>query len=155
MPSPRLIKKYANRRLYDTVESQHITLDGIRELIVAGIDVRIVDDTSGEDITRSLLLQVIADQEQGGRPLLDAELLTRLIRIYGNPMQDFVGGYLLKSVEAFTKQQRAMQSQMQKTFETLPLTAMRDLTESNLKAWKEFQDGLMGRTETDDKREDD
>lgn len=86
MAETHLIKKYANRRLYDTTTSQHITLDGVRKLIIDGNDVEIVDDASGDDLTRALLLQIIADQEQGGRPMLDAGFLTRIIRLYGNPM---------------------------------------------------------------------
>ena len=93
MAEPHLIKKYANRRLYDTVASAHVTLDGIHDLIVAGHDVKIVDDTTGEDISRSILLQIIAEREQDGRPMLDADFLMRIIRMYGNPMQDMVGEF--------------------------------------------------------------
>ena len=71
---PRTVKKYANRRLYDTEASRHVTLDGIRQLVAGGEDVVVIDDTTGEDITRSILLQVIAEQEQGGRPILSAEI---------------------------------------------------------------------------------
>ena len=85
---PRTIKKYANRRLYDTEASRHVTLDGIRQLVAGGEDVMVIDDTSGQDITRSILLQVISEQEQGGRPILSAEMLKQIIRFYGNPMQE-------------------------------------------------------------------
>ena len=101
-----LIKKYANRRLYDTVASKHITLDGIHDLIVDGHDVRIIDDTTGEDISRSILLQIIADREQAGRPMLDTDFLMRILRLYGNPMQDMVGEFLSRSFDSFMKQQK-------------------------------------------------
>mgnify|MGYP003400354821 CR=1 FL=1 len=87
---PRTIKKYANRRLYDTEASRHVTLDGIRQLVAGGEDVVVIDDTTGQDITRSILLQVIAEQEQGGRPILSAGMLRHIIRFYGNPMQEFM-----------------------------------------------------------------
>ena len=87
---PRTIKKYANRRLYDTQASQHVTLEGIRALVAGGEDIVVIDDTTDEDITRNILLQVVSEQEQGGRPILSTEMLKYLIRFYGNPMQDFL-----------------------------------------------------------------
>ena len=104
-----LIKKYANRRLYDTVTSKHITLDGIHDLIVDGHDVKIIDDTTGEDISRSILLQIIAEREQAGRPMLDTDFLMRILRLYGNPMQDMVGEFLSRSFDSFMKQQKQFQ----------------------------------------------
>ena len=127
MSEPRLIKKYANRRLYDTVDSTHITLAGIRELIIKGQDVKIVDDTTGEDISRLLLLQIIAEQEQGGRPLLDADFLMRIIRLYGDPLQDMMSEYLLKSFDALMTQQTQFQEQMRAAMAATPLAGMQDL----------------------------
>jgi polyhydroxyalkanoate synthesis repressor PhaR len=98
---PRTVKKYANRRLYDTEASRHVTLDGIRQLVAGGEDVVVIDDTTGEDITRSILLQVIAEQEQGGRPILSVEMLRHIIRFYGNPLQELMGGYLERSLDVF------------------------------------------------------
>lgn len=145
MPDMHLIKKYANRRLYDTVASAHVTVDGIRDLIVAGNDVQIVDDTNGEDITRSVLLQIIADNEQGGRPMLDAEFLMRIIRLYGNPMQDMMGEYLLKSFDALMKQQSQFQEQMRAAMAVTPLQTMQDMAASNMKAMKAMQDAMLGK----------
>lgn len=107
----RIIKKYANRRLYDTTGSKHITVDGIRELIVAGEDVRVVDDTTDEDITRGVLLQIISDKEKSGRPLLSDRMLTQLIRFYGHPMQEMMTGYLENSFNMLAAQQEALQKQ--------------------------------------------
>lgn len=154
MADTHLIKKYSNRRLYDTATSSHVTLDGIRKLIVAGTDVQIVDDTSGEDLTRTLLLQIIADQEQGGRPMLDADFLMRLIRLYGNPMQEMMGAYLSKSFDAFTQQQSALQEQMRSTLDSMPFSTLQELADSNLKAWQNMQDAMLGRNKTDDKKDD-
>lgn len=154
MAEPHLIKKYANRRLYDTVSSSHITLDGIRELIVSGTDVRIVDDTSGDDITRSVLLQIIAERELGGRPMLDAGFLMSIIRLYGNPMQDLVGEFLNSSFETFMSQQAEYQEQMRKALETTPLSTMQNLAETNLKAWQTLQEAMLGGSrKSDDKTE--
>lgn len=104
---PRTIKKYANRRLYDTHASKHVTLDGIRRLVVEGEDIVVVEDTTGQDITRSILLQVIADQEQAGQPILSAAMLRRIIRCYGDPRRASMGPYLEKSVDAFLSQEPA------------------------------------------------
>jgi polyhydroxyalkanoate synthesis repressor PhaR len=103
---PRTIKKYANRRLYDTHASKHVTLDGIRQLVVDGEDIVVIEDTSGQDITRSILLQVIAGQEEGGRPILSLGMLRHFIRAYGKPMQELMARHLESSVEAFLEQHK-------------------------------------------------
>lgn len=149
MAKTHLIKKYSNRRLYDTTTSTHITLEGIRRLIITGNDVEITDDTSGEDLTRSLLLQIIADQEQGGRPMLDTSLLMRLIRLYGNPMQEMMGEYLLKSFDSFATQHATLQEQMRSTMATLPLTTIQDIASTNMKAWKAMQEAMLGKKPAD------
>src|ERR1700759_2540956 len=98
MANERVIKKYANRRLYDATGSRHVTLEDIRKMIVAGDKVKIVDDKSGEDLTRAVLLQVIAEQEQFGTPVLSTELLESIIRFYGNPVQEMLTRYMEQSV---------------------------------------------------------
>jgi len=147
---PRTIKKYANRRLYDTEASRHVTLDGIRQLVASGEDVVVVDDTTGQDITRNILLQVISEQEQGGRPILSADMLKHIIRFYGNPLQELMGGYLERSVEMFMSQQKTLQDQIQKTMGMTPLGTMQTLAQKNMEAWgqlqKSFLDMLTPRT---------
>ena len=106
MSEERLIKKYANRRLYDAAQSRHITIDDIRNMVIAGTRVKVIEDKSNEDITRLVLLQVIADQEQFGRPILSTPLLESMIRFYGNSMQSYFSSYLEKSVETFMSQQK-------------------------------------------------
>jgi len=145
-----LIKKYANRRLYDTVTSKHITLDGIHDLIVDGHDVKIIDDTTGEDISRSILLQIIAEREQAGRPMLDADFLMRILRLYGNPMQDMVGEFLSRSFDAFVTQQKQFQQQMRAAMAATPLATIQELTANNLKAWQAMQDALLDKNKDED-----
>lgn len=145
MAETHLIKKYANRRLYDTATSKHITLDGIHDLITQGHDVKIVDDTTGEDISRSILLQIIAECELGGRPMLDADFLMRILRLYGNPMQDMVGEFLSKSFDAFMKQQKQYQEQMRAAMAATPLETFQQLASDNLRAWQAMQDALLNK----------
>ena len=143
MTEERLIKKSANRRLYDASQSRHITLDDIRTLIISGEKIKVVDDKTGEDITRHILLQVIADQEQFGRPILSTPVLESLIRYYGNAMQGFLSGYLEKSVETFMQQQDVMQAQMGKIMTAAPLNTMAELTRQNLEAWNKLQGNMF------------
>lgn len=145
MSTTRVIKKYANRRLYDTVDSKHVTLNDVKNLIVAGNDVQIVDDTDGSDLTRLLLLQIITEQEQAGQPLLNQALLAQLIRFYGNPMQHVMGDYLQQSVDTFVGQQRTIQDQMQELIKTTPM----DLMQQNMRLWE----GMLKGSATD-KKED-
>ncbi len=138
MIETKVIKKYANRRLYDTEASKHVTLSDIRQMIVDGADIQIVDDTTGDDITRPLLLQIIVDQEQAGEPILNQLLLSQLIRFYGNPMQGMMSEYLQKSVDTFVDQQQTIQSQMQNMMSTMPMDTMRDMVTQNMKTWESF-----------------
>jgi polyhydroxyalkanoate synthesis repressor PhaR len=105
MSGERIIKKYANRRLYDPTLSRHVTLEDIRGLIVQGEKIRVVEDKTGEDITRLILLHVIAEQEQFGQPMLSTALLESIIRFYGNSLQEFMARHLEQSVERFMSEQ--------------------------------------------------
>ncbi|CAK0775052.1 hypothetical protein CCP3SC1_780014 [Gammaproteobacteria bacterium] len=142
MPEPRLIKKYPNRRLYDTGHSKYIALDDIRLLLLDGVNVRVVDAKSGEDITRSILLQIIVEQEDKGQPILGVELLERLIRFYGDTLQVFVSSYLEKSLDAFMHQQSEFHKQMEIFIEKTPLAVFGDIMEQNLALWKKMQSGV-------------
>lgn len=152
MNQTRTIKKYANRRLYDTVDSKHVTLNDIRKMIVDGYDIQIIEDTSGDDITRPLLLQIIVDQEQkGGQPILTELLLAQLIRFYGNPMQGMMAEYLQKSVGTFVKQQSTVQEQMQHMMSNTPIDTMRDLMMQNMKTWDSMFNSGTEKNDKDDK----
>lgn len=143
MSPERVIKKYANRRLYDAAASRHVTLDDLRRLIVAGEKIKVIEDKSGEDITRQILLQIIADQEQFGQPILSTATLESIIRFYGNAMQGFMGRYLEQSVAAFVQQQQAMQSQINKLIGGTPLAPFGDLMQQNLALWQQMQEGFL------------
>jgi polyhydroxyalkanoate synthesis repressor PhaR len=132
MSEERLIKKYANRRLYDAAQSRHITIDDIRNMVIAGTRVKVIEDKSNEDITRLVLLQVIADQEQFGRPILSTSLLESMIRFYGNSMQSLFSSYLEKSVETFMRQQELLQP-----------NPIAELTRQNLELWAKMQETLV------------
>ncbi len=145
MTKERLIKKNANRRLYDASISKHDTLEDIRDLIVRGEKIKVVEDKTGEDITRLILLQVIAEQEQFGKPILTTQLLESIIRYYGGPMQDFMAGYLEQSVAAFMKQQESVQQQISQMLSNAPppMNAMAELTRQNMEMWGRMQEGLL------------
>lgn len=143
MSQERLIKKYANRRLYDASQSRHITLEDIRSMVVAGQRVKVIEDKTNEDITRLILLQVIADQEQFGRPILSTPLLESLIRFYGNSLQAFLSSYLEKSVETFMRQQEVVQTQLARMAAGSPLSAMTELTRQNLEIWTKMQESML------------
>ncbi len=97
----RVIKKYPNRRLYDTVESRYITLVDIRRLVIDRIDFIVIDKKAQADITRNILLQVIAEQEHGSQPIMSREFLSQVIRSYGTSVQSGVAGALEQSVRQF------------------------------------------------------
>ena len=143
MSQERLIKKYANRRLYDASQSRHITLDDIRGLIVKGERIRVVEDKTGHDITRHILLQVIAEQEQFGRPLLSTKVLEAIIRFYGNSMQGYLAAFLEKSVETFLNQQEAVQAQISKIVANTPLATVADITRANLETLAKVQGNVL------------
>jgi polyhydroxyalkanoate synthesis repressor PhaR len=107
----RLIKKYPNRRLYDTKTSSYITLADVKQMVLKQEDFQVVDAKSGEELTRQILLQIILEEESGGVPMFSSELLSQLIRFYGNAMQGLMGTYLEKNIRAFQDIQKALQEQ--------------------------------------------
>jgi polyhydroxyalkanoate synthesis repressor PhaR len=108
MSEPRVIKKYPNRRLYDTVESRYITLADVRRLVVERIDFVVVDKKNNADITRSILLQVIAEQEHLAEPILTQDFMVNVIRAYGTTAQGQVSGHLEQSLKQIMSQQPQM-----------------------------------------------
>ncbi|HEY0768654.1 MAG TPA: polyhydroxyalkanoate synthesis repressor PhaR [Steroidobacteraceae bacterium] len=111
MSEPRTIKKYPNRRLYDTVESRYITLADIRRLVIERVDFVVIDKKTQADITRSILLQVIAEQEHDGEPLMSCDFLSQVIRSYGDAMRGMVGSYLEQSLKLFATQNAGREQQ--------------------------------------------
>jgi polyhydroxyalkanoate synthesis repressor PhaR len=143
MAEERIIKKYANRRLYDTSESRYVALDDIRQLVTDGERFRVIDARSGDDITRSILLQIIVEQEEKGQPVLSTRLLEQIILYYGDTLQSFVGTYLEKSMDAFMRQQQVLQDQMEAMLRMAPSSALKDMADRNLELWKSMQENLM------------
>jgi len=142
MAEERLIRKYANRRLYDAKDSRHVTLEDIRKMIAAGERVKVVDDKGGQDVTRSILLQIIANQEQFGRPVLSTQLLEALIRFYGNPIQEMLTSYLEQSIGSLLRQQDVMQAEMAKVLET-PMAPLAELARQNMELWAKMQASML------------
>ena len=113
---PVVIKKYANRRLYNTQTSTYVTLDHLAQMVKEGVEFEVRDARTGEDITRSVLTQIIFEEEGKGQNLLPIRFLRQLIRMYGDSLQAFVPGYLDLSMESFTKNQDAMKTRMAEAF---------------------------------------
>ena len=110
-PAQRVIKKYPNRRLYDTDTSSYITLADVKQLVMDGDPFVVRDAKTNEDLTRSILLQIILEEEAGGAPMFSEAALSNIIRFYGHAMQGFMGSYIEKNVQAFTDLQKQMAEQ--------------------------------------------
>ena len=128
--SARLIKKYPNRRLYDTRTSVYITLADVKQLVLQGEEFQVVDAKTSEDLTRQILLQIILDEEAGGAPMFSSDILTQFIRTYGSTMQGMLGSYLERNMQLFGEIQKRMQEQSQKLYG--------DPAKLNEELWKQF-----------------
>lgn len=143
MSKSRIIKKYPNRRLYDTEESRYITLADIRGLVMHKIDFVVIDKKSQEDITRSILLQVISEQEQLGDPIMSREFLAHVIRSYGDTMQSMVGSYLEQSLKLFLDQQQHFRDRVKSVVGIDPLGMVAGVAQKNYQLWKGVQEDLL------------
>jgi polyhydroxyalkanoate synthesis repressor PhaR len=143
MAQVRIIKKYPNRRLYDTEISSYITLEEVRQLVLDGEDFEVRDAKSGDDLTRSVLLQIISEHEETGQPMFTTQLLSQVIRFYGDSMQGFMGSYLEKSLQIFLDQQQKFRSQLNNILGQTPWSMLNDMTERNLDLWKSVQEGFL------------
>ena len=163
----RLIKKYPNRRLYDTKTSSYITLADVKQMVLKQEEFQVVDAKSGEDLTRAILLQIILEEESGGLPMFSSDLLSQLIRFYGNAMQGMMGTYLEKNIRAFHDIQKTLQEQstrlyggdsargtqdMWAQFMNLQGPAMQSLMqaymEQSQKMFAQFQDQMQNQART-------
>lgn len=126
MTNIRIIKKYPNRRLYDTNVSKYITLEDLKKLVMEGIEFCVKDVKSKEDLTRSVLLQIIAEQEHDEEPLFSTQALTQLIRCYGQSYQHVISKYLQNSIDIFTKQQSSFQETLKGNTPQNPFNVMND-----------------------------
>ncbi len=127
-----VIKKYANRRLYNTSTSTYVTLDDLATMVKAGTDFLVYDAKTGEDITRSVLTQIIFEEENKGTNLLPINFLRQLIRFYGDSMQAFVPGFLEFSLDNLGKEQEKFRSQMMEAWGADPFKAMQDHAQRNM-----------------------
>src|SRR5204863_6431854 len=108
---PRILKKYPNRRLYDTETSSYITLADVKKMVLTGQDFVVRDAKTSDDLTRSILLQIILEEETGGVPMFSASMLSQIIRFYGHAMQGMMGSYLEKNLQTFTDIQQRLAEQ--------------------------------------------
>jgi polyhydroxyalkanoate synthesis repressor PhaR len=138
----RIIKKYANRRLYDTESSCYITLDDLKELIVSGISIEVQDAKTQKDISREVLLQLVAEQESLGRPILNEAILTALIRFYDHPMQKLASGYLETALGQLQDQRVKLSEQMQGLMGS-PADLASQFTRKNLELMASLQKTFM------------
>jgi len=114
--SVRIIKKYPNRRLYDTVNSGYITLADVKQMVLDNVEFKVVDAKSGEDLTRSILLQIILEEESAGMPMFSSEMLSQMIRFYGNALQGIMGNYIEQNIRAFLAIQQKLQDQAKQIY---------------------------------------
>src|SRR3954470_17902803 len=123
MATPRIIKKYPNRRLYDTETSAYITLAEVKDLVLQYNEFQVQDAKSGHDLTRAILLQIILEEESGGVPMFSTDMLANIIRYYGHAMQGLMGSYLERSIFAFHEAQKRFQSQAPFEMPKMPFVA--------------------------------
>lgn len=143
MSEQRLIKKYPNRRLYDTVESRYITLNDVQKLVRDGLEIKVVDSQSGDDITRGILIQIITEQEASGNPMFTTDVLTRFIRFYDESVQDAFSSFLDQTLKLYAEQQQRMQSQLDQLLPGEAMQTWAELTERNIELWRQMQDSFF------------
>lgn len=136
----RILRKYSNRRLYDTSRSCYVTLEDVKELVLSGEAFQVQDSKTGQDLTRNILLQIIAEQEaEGHGTLLTNQVLQQLIRFYGDPMQGMMSQYLEQSIAAFLDHQDRMRDQMKTMMGAAnPLNMMSRMADQNMAMWSMF-----------------
>ena len=145
MSSTRVIKKYPNRRLYDTEESRYITLADVRDLVINRIDFQVIDKKSGDDITRTILLQVISEQEAHGDPVMSKDFLSQVIRAYETVMPGFMARYLEQSLKLFMSQQQFLRGQVKRVVGVDPVTVVADMTQKNFARFRSLQEEVFQR----------
>jgi polyhydroxyalkanoate synthesis repressor PhaR len=138
----RILKKYPNRRLYDTQLSSYITLTDVKAMVLSGEHFEVRDAKSGEDLTRSILLQIILEEETGGVPIFSAQMLAQIIRFYGNAMQGMMGSYLEKNLQTFTDIQNRLAEQSKGLYD--PAKQSPEMWTQFLNGQAPVVQGLMG-----------
>ena len=139
---PRILKKYPNRRLYDTQLSTYITLADVKAMVLTGEHFEVRDAKTGEDLTRSILLQIILEEETGGVPIFSAQMLAQIIRFYGHAMQGMMGSYLEKNLQTFTDIQNRLAEQSKGLYD--PAKQSPEMWTQFLNGQAPIVQGLMG-----------
>ena len=141
--SVRVIKKYPNRRLYDTANSGYITLADVKQMVLEFIDFQVIDAKTGDDLTRPILLQIILEEESAGVPMFSSEMLSQMIRFYGNALQGIMGSYMEQNVKAFLTIQGKLQDQAKQIYgDKMMLTP--DLWKQFLQMQAPAMQGMLG-----------
>ncbi|HSH48014.1 MAG TPA: polyhydroxyalkanoate synthesis repressor PhaR [Halomonas sp.] len=142
----RVIRKYANRRLYDTEQSRYVTLEDLRELVLDDISFRVEDAKTGEDLTRTILLTIIIEQEQtgGDAEVFSNDLLAEFIRVYDMTKPLPLARYLEQGTRLMLKQQKRAQDQWQQAMRHTPMELMRELAEENMRFWQQNLGKMSG-----------
>ena len=139
---PRILKKYPNRRLYDTHSSGYITLADVKRMVLEGVDFEVRDAKTGEELTRSILLQIILEEETDGVPIFSTTMLAQIIRFYGNAMQGMMGAYLEKNLQTFIELQQRFAEQSKGLYDAKSFTP--ELWTQFLNGQAPLMQGLMG-----------
>ena len=142
MSDARIIKKYPNRRLYDTEISSYVTLEDVRQLIIEGEGFEVRDAKTGKDLTRAVLLQILAEHEDIGQPIFSTQLLTTVIRFYGDSLQGIIGSYLERSIQVFSDQQQQLRGAFGNLVVQATWSLLNQLAERNMEIWKGVQQGI-------------
>ncbi len=141
-----IIKKYPNRRLYDTWSSRYITLTDVAEMIRDGEDIQVLDTQTNNDLTRSILVQIIVEQETGSEPLFTKDMLTEFIRSHDDTSRALFTQFFEQNMEWFKTQQDNFKDQMGQMMTTDPMRTMNEMAEKNLEIWQEMQDSFFEST---------
>jgi polyhydroxyalkanoate synthesis repressor PhaR len=140
----RIIKKYPNRRLYDTANSGYITLADVKQMVLENIEFQAIDAKSGDDLTRSILLQIILDEEAGGLPMFSSEMLSQMIRFYGTAQQTMMGQYMEQNVKAFMAIQKKLQDQARSVYGDNKMMLTPELWKQFMQMQAPAMQGMLG-----------
>ena len=138
-----LIKKYPNRCLYDTSRSEYITLDQVRAMVVAEVPIKVLEQKTGEDITRTILMQIIMEQESDGQPMFTLDMLMRFIRHNGTEAQQQFTDFISGSMHMFAEQQAEFADNMQKALKGTSMEYWVEMGEKQMKAWQDMQKSFL------------
>ena len=146
----REFKKYPNRRLYDIEESRYVTVEDLRKIVLSGESIFVVDSKTDKDLTRTVLLQIISEQEgEGHEPILTNRVLEQLVRFYGDPVQGVVSRYIEQSIMTFLEHQEQYRLRLNEFSSAEPLNLMRKALEQNMEFWNKLASSSIDRNRRD------